>query len=203
MSIEHIHTWIPGTSQRTFLLFHGTGGSERDLIPLASAIDPTANVLGVRGRSLDEGLPRFFRRMSEGIFDEADLCEKTHELADFLVDMSAKYGFDLRESVSLGYSNGANITAAGLLLRPDAFQHAILLRAMVPLSPIETPDLNGHRVLISSGEADSMVPIANVKQLVEMLRAAGAEVEHALYPIGHNLSRADIDAATMWITTLA
>ena len=129
---DFIHKFIPGTSGRTLLLLHGTGGNESDLLPLGRALDPAAALLSPRGKILEHGMPRFFRRLAEGVFDEKDLILRTHELADFIAAAAVKYGFDPKQLIAVGYSNGANIAASTLLLRPGTLAGAALLRGMVP-----------------------------------------------------------------------
>ena len=202
MAVEHVHAWHRGDTGRTIILLHGTGGTEHDLIPIARALDDQANLLGIRGRSLDEGYPRFFRRLEEGVFDVEDLKQKTNELADFLLDCSSRYRFDVSQTVAIGYSNGANVAAATLLLRPDALQHGILLRAMLPLSAPASDHLVGHRVLLNSGSHDRMAPMASAHELAETLKSGGAEVTHHLFQVGHELTRFDLDKASQWIAEL-
>src|SRR5688572_21722205 len=131
-TLGFIHEFVPGTSTRTLLLLHGTGGNESDLIPLGQALDPGAALLSPRGKVLENGMPRFFRRLAEGVFDEQDVIKRAHELADFIVEAGNAY--KLTKPIAVGFSNGANIAAAILLLRPEALNGAILLRAMVPLA---------------------------------------------------------------------
>src|SRR5437868_10373853 len=130
---DFIHEFAPGSSARTLLLLHGTGGNERDLIPLGHDLDPNASLLSPRGKVLENGMPRFFRRLAEGIFDLEDLQKRTHELADFVTSAAEHYKIDTQKIVAVGYSNGANIAASMLLLRPEVLSAAILFRAMVPL----------------------------------------------------------------------
>ncbi len=197
--MEHIHLWQPGKSGRTLLLLHGTGGNERDLLSIAETVSPDANVLAVRGRSLDEGMNRFFLRLAEGVFDEADLLEKTEELADFLVSASSRYGFALNQTIAVGYSNGANIAAAMLLLRPETLQGGILLRAMVPFRPDVLPVLAGKQVLLNSGESDPILPLDNANELARMFRESGASVQHEVLGTGHNLTKQDLTLAKNWL----
>src|SRR5881227_1142273 len=138
---DFIHEFIPGDSPRTLLLLHGTGGNERDLIPLGRELDLNAALLSPRGKVLENGMPRFFRRLAEGVFDLEDLKFRTNELADFVRNASKVYGFDLQYVIAIGYSNGANIASSMLLLRPQVLSTAILFRAMVPLVPDVLPDL--------------------------------------------------------------
>src|SRR4029077_1658625 len=139
---DFLHEFVPGTSERTLLLLHGTGGNERDLIPLGRELDPNASLLSPRGKVLENGMPRFFRRLAEGVFDLEDLKERTHELADFVVSAAAHYKIDIKNITAVGYSNGANIAASMLLLRPEILPAAVLFRAMVPLTPKTQPNLS-------------------------------------------------------------
>jgi phospholipase/carboxylesterase len=181
------------------LLLHGTGGNERDLIPLGRDLDPNASLLSPRGKVLENGMPRFFRRLAEGVFDLEDLKKRTHELADFVVAAAQRYEFDLKKIVAVGYSNGANIAASILLLRPETFAAAILFRAMVPFLPETQPDLSSVRVLIGAGSIDPIVPASETKQLAELLRRAGADVTTRFFQGGHELTQADIQAAQEWL----
>jgi len=193
-----IHRFEPGTAAaRPLLLLHGTGGDENDLIPLGRAVAPGAALLAPRGRVLDHGMPRFFRRLAEGVFDEDDVRRRANELADFVVEAGKAYG--IAAPVAVGYSNGANIAAAILLLRPDVLAGAILMRAMVPLSGTPTGGLAGKRVLILSGARDPLAAPANAARLASILQAAGASVEHRTVPAGHELSQADIAVARTWL----
>jgi phospholipase/carboxylesterase len=199
---EFIHRFIPppaASLARTLLLLHGTGGDENDLIPLGRDLDPAAALLSPRGQVLEHGMPRFFRRLAEGVFDEKDVIRRAHDLADFVGAAAARYKFDPKGVTAIGYSNGANIAAAILLLRPEVLAGAILFRAMVPLVPPVLPDLAHARVLLSSGEQDPIVPVENPERLAAMLRNAGAAVTLHLEPAGHALVSADIEAAKRWL----
>ena len=196
---DFVHEFLPGSSPRTLLLLHGTGGNERDLIPLGGELDPNASLLSPRGKVLENGMPRFFRRLAEGVFDLEDLRKRTHELADFVVAAAQRYEFDLKKIVAVGYSNGANIAASILLLRPETFAAAILFRAMVPLVPETQPDLSSVRILIGAGSIDPIVPASETKQLAELLRSAGADVTIRFFQGGHELTQADIHAAQEWL----
>lgn len=179
------------------LLLHGTGGDESDLLPLGRAVSPGAALLSPRGKVLEAGMPRFFRRLREGVFDEADVRIRANELADFVAEARAAYG--LAAPVALGFSNGANIAAAMLLLRPEALAGAVLLRGMVPLSDPPAAALRDRPVLLLSGELDPIVPADNAARLARMLGAAGAAVTHRILPSGHGLSQADVTAAAGWL----
>lgn len=199
---DFIHEFVPGRSPRTLLLLHGTGGNERDLIPLGRELDPNASLLSLRGKVLENGMPRFFRRLAEGVFDIEDLKKRTHELADFLVSATQHYKIDLKQIVAVGYSNGANIAASTLLLRPEILPAAILFRAMVPLTSETPPNLSAVRVWIGAGTSDSIIPSSETKELAELLRRAGADVTIRFFESGHGLTRDDIDAAGEWLKTL-
>ena len=196
---DFIHEFVPGSSKRTLLLLHGTGGNERDLIPLGRELDPNAALLSPRGKVLENGMPRFFRRLSEGVFDLDDLKKRTHELADFVVSAAAHYKIDIKNMIAVGYSNGANIAASVLLLRPETLGAAILFRAMVPLIPESQPDLSTVRVWIGAGSMDPIVPASETKQLAELLRNAGADVTVRFFQGGHALTPEDIHAAQEWL----
>ncbi|HEY2848779.1 MAG TPA: alpha/beta hydrolase [Gemmatimonadaceae bacterium] len=196
-----VHVWEPARdrSPRTLLLLHGTGGDERDLLPVAAMLDPAAAVLSPRGKVLEHGAPRFFKRLAMGVFDLDDLRERTHELADFVAAAAADYGFDAAQVTAVGFSNGANIAAAMMLLRPDVLAAAVLFRAMVPLEPDPRPDLRGRGVFLSAGRADTMVPGENTERLAKLLRDCGAGVELQWSPGGHGLTADDIRAAKAWL----
>lgn len=196
---DFIHEFVPGSSARTLLLLHGTGGNERDLIPLGRELDPNASLLSPRGKVLENGMPRFFRRLAEGVFDLEDLKKRTHELADFVIAAAKHYKIDIKDMIAVGYSNGANIAASILLLRPETFAAAILFRAMVPFVPETQPDLSSVRVLIGAGSIDPIVPASETKQLAELLRNAGADVTIRFFQGGHELTQADVHAAQEWL----
>jgi phospholipase/carboxylesterase len=197
--LDFVHTFVPGRSARTMLLLHGTGGNETNLIPLGRELDPDANLLSPRGKVLENGMPRFFRRLAEGIFDEEDLIRRTHELADFIEKASAKYRLDRQNLFAVGYSNGANIAGSVLLLRPQTLAGAILLRPMVPIVPEPLPDLRGVPVLVVSGLNDPIVPADEAHQLVYLFRKAGAEVSEVLEKAGHGLTEATAEIVRRWL----
>src|SRR5438046_3940359 len=171
---DFIHEFVPGNSERTLLLLHGTGGNERDLIPLGRELDPSAALLSPRGKVVENGMPRFFRRLAEGVFDLDDLKKRTNELADFVAAAAQHYGFASDNVIAVGYSNGANIAASMLLLRPEVLSAAILFRAMVPLIPETQPNLSSVRVWIGAGTHDPIIPTSDTKRLAELLRTEGA-----------------------------
>lgn len=194
-----IHRFEPATAPGLppLLLLHGTGGDENDLLPLGRAVLPGAALLSPRGQVLEGSMPRFFRRLAEGVFDEADLTKRTHELADFIADARTRYG--LQAPVALGFSNGANIAAALLLLRPEALAGAALLRAMAPFAKPPQAQLSGKPVLLLSGRLDPIIPAANAAGLAATLERAGAAVEHHVLQTGHGLSQADVGLLEKWL----
>jgi phospholipase/carboxylesterase len=198
-NLDFIHEFIRGSSERTLLLLHGTGGNERDLIPLGRALEDTASLLSPRGKVLENVMPRFFRRLAEGVFDTEDLRRRTNELAEFVIAAAQHYKINRNRLVAVGYSNGANIAASMLLLRPEVFSAAILFRAMVPLIPEKEPDLSSTRVWIGAGKFDPIIPGSQTQQLAKLLRGAGANVVVRYFESGHELTREDIDAAREWL----
>src|SRR5213595_4089187 len=188
---DFLHEFVPGASSRTLLLLHGTGGNERDLIPLGRELDPNASLLSPRGKILESGMPRFFRRLAEGVFDLEDLKTRTNELADFVAAAVRHYKLAADHIVGVGYSNGANIAASMLLLRPEIMRRAILFRAMVPLVPQTLPDLSSGCVWIGAGDNDPIVPASETKRLGELLRRAGADVTIRFAQAGHGLTNQD------------
>ena len=199
---DFIHEFVPGTSNRTLLLLHGTGGNERDLIPLGRELDPNAALLSPRGKVLENGMPRFFRRLAEGVFDLQDLRYRTTELAEFVAAAARHYGFGSDNVIAVGYSNGANIAASLLLLQPEILCGGVLFRAMVPLVPENLPDLSSVRVWIGAGDQDPIVPASETKHLTELLRRAGAEVTIRFVKAGHGLTDDDLEAARHWLGEL-
>ena len=200
LSFVHRHEPARGSGEPPLLLLHGTGGDESDLLSLGRTVAPGAALLSPRGKVLEGGMPRFFRRLAEGVFDEADVRRRAIELADFVEEARQAYG--LSAPIALGYSNGANIAAAVLLLRPEGLAGAALLRAMVPLSSPPEADLDGKPVLILSGAMDPIVPADNAARLASMLERAGASVSHRILPAGHGLSQADVTVAREWFGEL-
>lgn len=197
------HVYVPGTSGRTLLALHGTGGNERDLLPLARALDSNAGILSPRGRVLENGMPRYFRRLAEGVFDEQDLVLRAGELADFVAAAAEAYHFDAGRVVAAGYSNGANIAGALLLLHPRVLAGAALLRPMTPIFPDTPPDLAGRPVLVSSGRHDPIVPSSDVERLVSLLRQSGADVTVRVEDAAHGLTDLSVESARQWLRELS
>jgi predicted esterase len=180
-------------------MLHGTGGNEHDLVPLAAELVPGAGVLSPRGKVLERGAPRFFRRLSEGVFDIDDLKQRTAELADFIQEASTHYRFDAARVIAVGFSNGANVAGSLILLRPGALSRAVLFRAMVPLVPDPLPVADSTSVLISNGRVDPLVPVAETDRLAALLRAAHVDVSVVWQQAGHQLVHDDITKARAWL----
>jgi len=181
-----------------FLFLHGTGGTEQDLVGLVSLLDSEAGYLSVRGEVSENGMPRFFKRLAEGVFDEEDLALRTARLIQFLRDQAAERGFDLDRLIPVGYSNGANI-AANMLFEEALFKQAILLHPMVPRRGVTLPDLSDVRVFIGAGSNDPICPAQETEELSALLKQAGASVDVTWSNFGHQLVMPTIEAATDWL----
>jgi phospholipase/carboxylesterase len=186
-----IHQFIAGTAPYTVLLLHGTGGDETDLVPIGKSLAPGANLLSPRGRVLENGAPRFFRRLSHGVFDVEDVKLRAAELAGFIADSSVKYHFDAARVYVLGYSNGANIAQALMLLHPGVLAGGVLLRPMPVIEPTTVPDLKGIPVLIAAGDEDGMTTTELTHQVASQLSQAGAKVDVKWMAAGHELTPYD------------
>lgn len=199
--LDFVHVYEPAAAagQPTLLVLHGTGGNEHDLVPLGRALLPGAGLLSPRGKVLERGMPRFFRRLAEGVFDLDDLRLRAAELARFVEAAAGHYGFDRQRVIAAGFSNGANIAASLLLLHPDVLRSAVLFSPMVPLVPDPFPALDGVAVFISAGRHDPMVEPANTEALATLLEQCGATVTLRWTDGGHALTPADADAAARWI----
>jgi phospholipase/carboxylesterase len=201
---DFIHRFITANSKAkksnlTLLLLHGTGGTENDLIPLGKELATNASILSVRGKVLENGMPRFFRRLEEGVFDLEDLKMRTDELADFILKSSSIYKFDLKRLVVVGYSNGANIGASLLLKRPEVLSGAILFRAMVPFVPDALPDLSKKSIILLEGLRDPIVSKEEAESLLKIFNKARSNVTVRWQGSGHNLTQEDIDSAKEWL----
>jgi phospholipase/carboxylesterase len=203
-ALGFIHRFAPATRPGLppLLLLHGTGGNEDDLLPLGERLLAGAARLSPRGQVLERGMPRFFRRIAEGVFDLDDLRRRTDELAEFV--SAARIEYDLTTApVAVGFSNGANIAAALLLLRPGTLGGALLLRPMVPLVPDPLPALGGVPVQLNAGLADPIVPPEQSEALADLLRRAGASVSLDWLKVGHTLSAADLEIGERFLATLS
>lgn len=200
--MKHIFNKGKDVTKPTLLLLHGTGGNELDLLPLAGRIDDMASVLSVRGNVLESGMPRFFRRLAEGVFDEEDLIFRTKELNEFLNEAAEKYNFDRDNIMAIGYSNGANIAASLLFHYEDALRGAILHHPMVPRRGIELPDLSGKSVFIAAGTNDPMCSPEEADELQSLLEKANANVKLHWENKGHRLTAEEVEAAAQWYRSL-
>ncbi|HZC04377.1 MAG TPA: alpha/beta hydrolase [Ktedonobacterales bacterium] len=203
-ALGFVHRYIaptPGAVDEdvTLLLLHGTGGDENDLLDLGRLLAPGAGLLSPRGKVREHGMPRFFRRLAEGVFDLDDLRARAHELAEFVAQAAMTYGFDPTKVVAVGFSNGANIATGVMLLRPETLAGAVLFHAQVTLEPEAALDLSGKRILLSAGRADPLVPQAETERLATMLRQRGASVEQRWQPGGHGLTQQEALAAQEWL----
>jgi phospholipase/carboxylesterase len=194
-----IHRFVPATrvGLSPLLMLHGTGGDENDLLPLGAQLLPGAALLSPRGKVLENGMPRFFRRMAEGVFDIEDIKTRAAELAQFIRDARRTYG--IAEPVAVGFSNGANIAAALLFLDPDVLRGATLIRAMLPFEPKRAPILEAKPILMLSGARDPVMPPAAVERLATVLSSSDAAFTRKVLPTGHNLSSQDISIAAQWL----
>ena len=202
--LAFIHRFIPARSGGlpTLLLLHGTGGNEDDLLDIGASLAPGAALLSPRGKVLENGMPRFFRRLAEGVFDLDDLRRRTAELGAFVEAAATHYGLDRSRVAAVGYSNGANIAASLLLLKPSVLSAAILLHAMVPLVPEPLPDLQGRPVFLSAGKLDTMIPPRESERLAKLLESAGARVTFAWQQGGHGLVPGELESARAWFQAL-
>jgi predicted esterase len=196
-----IHRFVPGPAANApvLLLLHGTGGDENDLIPLSQQLLPGGAILSVRGKVLENGMPRFFRRLAEGVFDLEDLKRRTEELAQFIEAARREYALHNSKIVAVGYSNGSNIAASLILRDPHHLSGAVLFRAMVPFTPDTVPDLRGMPIFLSAGKRDPIIPGENTGRLAGLLESGGAEVFVHWHPGGHELGQDDATAAKLWI----
>jgi phospholipase/carboxylesterase len=196
------HIYQSGNSEITFLLLHGTGGNEFDLLPLAKHIDPNANVLSVRGNVLEYGMPRFFKRLAMGVFDMDSLIQETETLYHFIDDSAKQYHFDRSKVIALGYSNGANIAASILLHYDQAFHAAMLFHPMVPIRNLEKTNLKDVSIFIGAGKNDQMVPDGEIEELNAMFDRAEAITNVFWTEHGHQLNKEEIDQAKIWYEKL-
>lgn len=198
------HIFLKGSNPKipTLLLLHGTGGTEQDLLPIAEKIDQEANVLSVRGNILENGMPRFFKRLAEGVFDEEDLIFRTTELNEFIDEAAEKYEFDRENVVAIGYSNGANIAASLMFHFQNALKGAMLHHPMVPRRGINLPDLTGKNVFIAAGTNDPICPAQESEELESLLKEAQADVQLYWENHGHQLTLSEVEAAKKWYETL-
>ncbi len=197
-----IHVFEPGTdhSAPPLLLLHGTGGNERDLLRLGHTLSPGSALLSPRGQVSEGGALRFFARLAEGIFDPAEVTRRTLALADWVEAAAKDYDLDPTRLLAVGFSNGANVAATMLQLRPASLGGGILLRPMVVLDQPAAPhSLTGKRILLLNGNVDPIVPLDHPPRLATLLRAGDADVSQQMLPASHNLTPGDIAAAQGWL----
>ncbi|MGI8991484.1 MAG: alpha/beta hydrolase [Bryobacteraceae bacterium] len=200
MTSDFTHKFVPSNgSGMTLLLLHGTGGDENDLLPIGRALAPGAALLSPRGKVLEHGMPRFFRRLSEGVFDLEDVRFRANELAEFVREAAREYRFDPAGIFALGYSNGANIAAVELLMHPDLLAGAVLFRSMFAFEPEKIPRLDATPVLMVSGRHDPVATPAAAERLAALLAGAGAKVEVQWRESGHELTPEDFQAGKKWL----
>jgi predicted esterase len=195
------HRFVPGSrpGATPLLLLHGTGGDENDLVSLGQELAPGSPLLSPRGQVLENGMPRFFRRLSEGVFDLDDLKLRAGELARFVTEARRTYGLGVAP-IAVGFSNGANMAAALLLLHPGTLGSALLFRPMVPLVPDPLPSLKDVRVLIAGGRQDPIAKPEQTQALADLLHQAGADVSLHWTRAGHGLTREDLEAGERWMS---
>lgn len=198
MRLKHIYKEGKSKNAPVLLLLHGTGGTEEDLLPVAQLIDPDASVLSVRGNVSENGMPRFFKRLREGVFDEEDLIERTEELNQFLTEAAEEYGFRRNQVVAVGYSNGANIAGSLLFHYEHSLKGALLFHPMVPRRGVELPDQAGVPVFIGAGENDPICPAQETVDLKELLEGAGVKVTEHWEQMGHRLTENEVKAGASW-----
>jgi predicted esterase len=202
---DFVHRYLPAAPGRdtarayTLLLLHGTGGDENDLLELGRLLTPGGAILSPRGKVLENGMPRFFRRLAEGVFDIDDLKRRTYELADFIEEAAGTYAFDLKRVIAIGFSNGANIAGSLLLLRPGLLAGAALLHPMVPFVPEVAPDLAGTPVFIGAGRGDPIAPPPEAERLAALFESAHARVTLQWLPGGHSISHEEVRSVQQWL----
>ena len=184
----------------TLFMLHGTGGTEHDLVSIAKYISPASSILSVRGNILENGMPRFFKRLAEGVFDEEDLTLRTRELRDYLNEASVKYSFDRNNVVAIGYSNGANIAASMLFQYENVLRGAVLHHPMVPIRGRDLPKMTSFPVFIGAGKNDPICLPAETVELSEILSVAGADVTIHWEQNGHQLTHSEVEAAQFWFS---
>jgi phospholipase/carboxylesterase len=200
--MDFVHKFVPGRLPVTVLLLHGSGGDENDLLPIAPALAPGAAFLSPRGNVLEHGARRFFSYPGPGGFDAEEVRQRVDELADWVGRMATQYAFDANRLYALGYSNGANMAGAIMLLRPSAIAGACLFRSRAVVTPATPPDLRGAPVLICAGQTDHLIPPSDSEALGRQLTDAGAHVDLAIQNAGHDLTPADFLLAKKWLSRL-
>lgn len=192
-----IHIFNKGASGSTILLLHGTGANEHDLLDIAKMVAPNDNVLSVRGNVLENGMPRFFERLSMGVFNQESLEKETEYLVNFVKQSAEKYGFDLNKLNVLGYSNGANIAVNIIFNHKNFFNKAVLLKPVIPNDEVLV-DATTTKVFIGAGSNDPLTTVETTNKLNDILSKISKNVELKFYSYGHSLSMEEITDATNW-----
>lgn len=201
-NLGFVHRFMPAgdeTSAETLVVLHGTGGDENDLIGIGQTVAPGAAILSPRGNVLENGAPRFFKRLAEGVFDPKEVRSRAEELARFIRAAVTEYGLNPERIFALGYSNGANVASAAMFIGPTLFRGAILFRPMLVFEPYERPDLSGTGVFISAGRMDPIVPVKSVERLTKLFEASHADVTLKWQSAGHNLVPSEVREAADWL----
>ncbi len=186
-------------SGETLIVLHGTGGNENDLVGIGQTVAPGAAILSPRGNVLENGAPRFFKRLAEGVFDPKEVRSRAEELTRFIRTAIAKYELDASRIYVLGYSNGANIASTVMFIEPRLLKGAVLFRPMLVYEPEERGDLSGTSVFISAGRMDPIVPVKSVERLAELFESSHAEVALKWQQTGHNLVPSEVREAADWL----
>jgi predicted esterase len=195
---RHVPAADPATAD-TLVVLHGTGGDENDLISIGQAIAPGAAILSPRGNVLENGAPRFFKRMAEGVFDPKEVRSRAGELARFIRGAVVTYRLDPARVYALGYSNGANIASTVMLVEPGVFRGSVLLRPMLVYDPPEQNDLSDTAVFISAGRMDPIVPVESVEKLAKLFESAHSNVTVKWQLAGHSLVPSEVREASEWL----
>lgn len=180
-----------------FLTFHGTGGSEDQFHGFAEQLLPGAHITSPRGDVSEQGALRYFRRAAEGVYDMADLAQRSAAMAEFIAAEQA--AATPAQTIGLGYSNGANILAAVAFEQPALVDTLVLMHPLIPWDPAPQAGLAGRRILITAGERDPICPADRTQALADYLTAQGADVTTHWHPGGHDIARSEVDAITAFL----
>lgn len=181
-----------------FVLLHGTGGTERDLLPLAELLNPEYNVLSVRGNVQENGMNRYFKRHGEGQYDWEDLEFRGNELYEFIVEKSKEHDFKLEDVIFVGFSNGSNIAIQMMLQQPETFKKAVLFAPLYPADVEEKQNFNDVDVFLSLGKGDPIVPEPESERVIKLFEEHGADVT-VTWVNGHSLTQDAAMEAKNWL----